>query len=263
MEIETTDMLGRNVVVAPNPTKIVSLVPSVTELLYDLGLEERVVGITKFCVKPEAWFRSKTRIGGTKDVKIEQVLALKPDLVFANQEENVKAQVEQLAGSVPVWVSNVTDIPSALEMIEATAALTNRIGAGQRLLAEIADGLKQIATPPHPTATLYAIWRNPWMFAGGGTYIDSLLHTFGFHNLLAHRPRYPTLSLEDIRELEPETILLSSEPYPFQQKHVDELAALCPKARIILADGEMFGWYGSRLKFAVPYIEHLRKSIGN
>ena len=188
---------------------------------------------------------------------------MRPDLVFANQEENVKAQVETLALHVPVWVSNVTDIASAMEMITATAALTNRIDAGRRLLGEIADNLHHVEAPPHPMTTLYAIWREPWIFAGGGTYIDSLLHTFGFHNLLAHQPRYPTLSLEAIRELKPETILLSSEPYPFKQKHIEELAALCPKAKIILTDGEMFGWYGSRLKQAVPYIADLRKKIGD
>ena len=261
MKIETTDMLGRKMELHQPLERIVSLVPSVTELLHDLGLGDRVVGITKFCVKPESWFRSKTRIGGTKDVKIEKVLLLKPDLVLANREENMKTQVEALSASVPVWVSNVVDLESALEMIKATSELTGREAAGQDLLAAVRSALELAYTPPRPTTTLYAIWRNPWMFAGGGTYIDSLLQRFGFRNLLADQPRYPTLTPEDIGNHRPETILLSSEPYPFKQKHIDELAALCPEARILLVDGEMFGWYGSRLQFAVPYLAGLRRSI--
>ncbi len=112
-----TDQTGREVSIPSHPQRIISLVPSQTELLFDLGLEEQVAGITKFCVHPEKWFRSKTRIGGTKNIKSALIHQLQPDLIIANKEENVKEQVEELAAHYPVWVSDIHDLQSALDMI--------------------------------------------------------------------------------------------------------------------------------------------------
>jgi hypothetical protein len=178
------------------PRRIISLVPSQTELLYALGLDEEVVGITKFCVHPPAWHRHKTRVGGTKDIHSDIIRSLQPDLIIANKEENLQQQVEALFPHYPVWVSDVASMPDALEMIIAVGALT-----GTEEKANI------------------------------------------FHDL----NRYPSIELSALVEKKCQLVLLSSELYPFRDKHIAEINAVLPSATIKLVDGEMFSWYGSRL----------------
>ncbi|MDP1589388.1 MAG: helical backbone metal receptor, partial [Prosthecobacter sp.] len=165
------DQLGREVKVPAPPQRIISLVPSQTELLSDLGLGDRVVGITKFCVHPEEWFRTKARVGGTKDVKLDVVRSLNPDLIIANREENVQGQIDTLSNEFPVWVSDVNDLPSALEMIASIAGITGTVGKGEELIGTIAQQFDGIIPQKERTA-IYLIWKNPYMAAGSGTFID-------------------------------------------------------------------------------------------
>lgn len=241
------------------PRRIVSLVPSQTELLATLGLEQEVVGITKFCVHPTSWWRTKKRIGGTKTVKVDWVKSLEPDLIIANKEENDQAQVEALARHFPVWVSDVSDLPSALAMIEGVGAITDRQLAARQLKEKIQaafSGLPSFAQ----RSVAYFIWREPYMVAGGGTFIDAMLAEAGFRNVFGDRERYPEIPLAELQQHQPDLILLSSEPYPFKTKHLDEFRAFCPQATILLADGELFSWYGSRLLEAPAYFRELRAS---
>ncbi|MEQ1744668.1 MAG: helical backbone metal receptor [Saprospiraceae bacterium] len=256
-----TDQVGRvvNLPVFP-PRRIVSLVPSQTELLHALGLEAEVVGITKFCVHPPEWFQGKKRVGGTKTVALEKVLGLQPDLIIANKEENDREQIEFLAERLPLWVSDVRDLASALVMIKQVGAICGRPEAALDLVAQIRQKFvdhRSSVDAPRPRAA-YFIWRKPYMVAGGGTFIHAMLEEAGFENAFASESRYPEVSRERLAECAPDVLLLSSEPYPFAEKHVDELRALCPAARAVaVVDGELFAWYGSRLLSAPAYFRQL------
>jgi ABC-type Fe3+-hydroxamate transport system substrate-binding protein len=252
------DLVGRTVVVPKYPKRIVSLVPSQTELLFDLGLAERVLGITKFCVHPEEWFRTKSRIGGTKQLDFEAILALNPDLIIANKEENNQGDIEQLERDFPVWVSDVNDLDSALEMIRLIAELTKTDSS--KLTRKIQSGFLQLKPIQPQKKVLYLIWKNPYMAAGNDTFINDLMQRCGLGNMVTDN-RYPELDETEIARLNPELILLSSEPYPFKEKHIKELQNLLPNATIKLVDGEMFSWYGSRLKLAPSYFLKLIGSI--
>jgi len=245
--LPVTDMLGRTIVVPERPQRIISLVPSQTELLADLGLETEVVGITKFCVHPQSWFRSKTRIGGTKMVHNDRVRSLQPDLIIANKEENVREQIDALEAIAPVWVSDIHTLEDALRMIREVAALCGKAEAGETIATRIQDFFASLPLSGSARKTAYCIWREPWMWAGGDTFIHDILKRCGLENALQDTPRYPELDLEGLRALDPTTVLLSSEPYPFKEQHIAEVQAVLPVAKIRLVDGEMFSWYGSRL----------------
>ena len=243
------------------PKRIVSLVPSQTELLHYLELEEETVGITKFCVYPDKWFRTKTRIGGTKAISINSINDLKPDLIIANKEENVKEQIESLAKDYPVWVTDINNLEDALTMIKDIGELTFKQKEVDLLIKEINTGFDNLTpklqTKNNKLKTAYLIWRNPYMTIGSDTFINDMLLKCGFENVFAHKSRYPEVTIEELHISNCQLLLLSSEPYPFKQKHIDELSIRLPGCKIILADGEMFSWYGSRLLLAPDYFKNL------
>lgn len=248
------------------PRRIVSLVPSITELLHYLGLEEETVGITRFCIHPEEWFRSKTRIGGTKTIDLEKVKGLQPDLIIASKEENIKEQVEVLAKDFPVWLTDVNNLEDALEMIINTGNLTGKLPESEKLVKKINEkflGIQPLAAKNGKLSTAYLIWKDPYMAAGLNTYINSMLRFAGFTNAFAHLPRYPEVTVEAIKASECQLLLLSSEPYPFKQKHIDELQLQLPEVKILLVDGEMFSWYGSHLLEVPEYFAKLFTLVVN
>lgn len=242
------DQTGREVKIAFPPRRIISLVPSQTELLYELGLEQEVIGITSFCVHPAHWHRDKTRIGGTKRLHLEQIRSLQPDLIIANKEENDRTQVESLMDLCPVWVTDVHDLDSALEMIGQIGNITGRAAQARQLSAHINMAFTDL--PQLHTRVAYFIWKDPWMVAGGDTFISAMLERFGFENVFRERSRYPAITLEDLQRTDCQLVLLSSEPYPFKATHFSAF----PKHRVQLVDGEMFSWYGSRLLGLPAYI---------
>lgn len=252
------DQLGRTVSLPMHPPqRIVSLVPSQTELLHALGLDEEVVGITKFCIHPKHWHKEKARIGGTKNAKIERILALKPDLILANKEENEKGTLEILSQFCPVWISDVRSVAAAVEMI----ALVGHLVGKSEKAAEIAAGIEQDFAKLSPRLqnrkVLYAIWREPWMFAGPDTFIGDVIKRLGGINMAAQvkESRYPSIEAADLVSFRPDLILLSSEPFPFKDKHIAELKAILPSVEVQIVDGAYFSWYGSRLLNSVPYFD--------
>lgn len=254
----TTDQMGRAVTVPERPQRIISLVPSQTELLYDLGLGDRVVGITKFCVHPQEWFHSKPRIGGTKKVDLNKVRALRPDLIIGNKEENARAEIEALEREFPVWMSDVRTLPDALDMIRRMGDLTATTGTATAIADDIRNGFAGLQPLPAPLSVAYLIWRAPWMAAGADTFIHDLLLRCGFTNALqARAERYPELTPAQLAAADPDLILLSSEPYPFKEQHIVELGLICPGTPVRLVDGERFSWYGSRLLHAPAYLQGL------
>lgn len=257
MQRTFTDMMGREITIPFPPKRIISVVPSQTELLYDLGLGDAVVGITKFCVHPEEWFRNKTRVGGTKSLDVEKIKELNPDLIIANKEENTQEEIEALAKDFPVWVSDIHNIPQALQMIQVVGQLTGRENETNKLVDDIVWGFKNIKRAPQPKRVAYYIWKDPWMSIGGDTFISNMIQTIGWENVLKERERYPEVSLHALKAYQPEAVLLSSEPYPFKEKHIAEIKDILPDAEVLLVDGEMFSWYGSRMKKAVDYMNKL------
>lgn len=252
-----TDMMGNKVDLDYPLKRIVSLVPSQTELLYDLGLDEEVVGITKFCVHPQEWFRSKKRVGGTKTVHTDAVKALQPDLIIANKEENTKEQIDELAALFPTWVSNIQTVDEALMMIREVGEIVGKAERAEVLIKEISAGFAALKKPKTPKRAAYFIWRKPWMCAGGDTFISNMIEHMGWVNVLGNRPRYPEITLDELADKQTDIVLLSSEPYPFKDAHIAEIKAALPHAEVKLVDGEMMSWYGSRMKLAVGYVGKL------
>ena len=248
------DQMGRRVEVVQSPSRIVSLVPSQSELLHYLGLDNNVVGITKFCIHPAEWFNSKQRIGGTKKLKIQEIIDLKPDLIIGNKEENTEEDILALSEIVPVWMSNVNSVEDAFSMIEEIGKLTNTYTKANQLTQELREKFQEISTVGRNKKVLYCIWENPTMVAGTDTYIHSVLSSIGFVNEMK-LPRYPTIS--DFDALKPDLVFLSSEPFPFSESHVKKYQEIFPAAEVRLVDGEMFSWYGSRMLEAIAYFEKL------
>jgi len=258
------DQMNRSVRLSGAPKRIISLVPSQTELLYDLGLADQLIGITKFCIHPHHFFKATEKIGGTKKLRMDKIRALKPDLIIGNKEENEQSQIEELAKEFPVWMSDILNLEQALEMIQLLGTLCRREQAAQELVMELETqfGLlenKRTSAPPRSTA--YFIWRNPWMAAGSQTFIDDMLQKAGFLNVFSHTPRYPVIDEVQLKQANPSLIFLSSEPYPFKDQHIEEFREICPDAVIKLVDGELFSWYGSRLRHAVQYFLKLQEEI--
>lgn len=248
-------MMAREIKIPAIPQRIVSLVPSQTELLYSLGLNQEIVGQTLFCVHPKEMHLLKPRIGGTKKLLLDKIAALQPDLIIGNKEENDKEQIEKLMQQFPVWMSDIKDLSSALTMIEKVGELVGKTEEALKLSKQIDTEFKSMLVQPEVIDCLYLIWREPWMAAGEDTFINDMLSKIGRKNVLEKGSRYPSLTQDQIIELAPKEVLLSSEPFPFKEKHILELKEILPKANIKLVDGEMFSWYGSRLLHSVNYFK--------
>lgn len=253
-----TDQMGRQILLAEPPKRIVSLVPSQTELLYDLGLDEEVVGITKFCIHPQQWFKSKTRVGGTKNFSIVKILQLEPDLVIGNKEENTREGIEILEKKVPVWMSDVQNLPDALTMIQQIGQICGKPDASLQITQQIQQQFAHI-TKAGGQSVLYLIWQSPYMAAGPNTFVHNMLtQVCGYTNVLPDDAgRYPQIEVDLLQDLQPDVVFLSSEPYPFKQKHVASIKEALPNAMVELVNGEFFSWYGSRLLQAVTYFNEL------
>lgn len=245
-------------------SRIISLVPSQTELLYDLGLEDEVVGITKFCIHPKAWFETKTRVGGTKNLNMKTIHSLKPDLIIANKEENVKDQIEELALDYDVWVTDVNTLGEATQMIQDIGEMTFKEEIAYTLQKHILQKFVSLRQRTHEQKKIraaYFIWKDPYMVAAAETFIHDMLPYCGLENVFAKEVRYPEIDLKSLKAKKCELILLSSEPYPFKEKHLKEMEQIVPGIPVILVDGEMFSWYGSRLSKAADYFENLQTLI--
>lgn len=250
MQKSCIDQMKREVKFSFPPQRIVSLVPSQTELLVDLGLETELVGITNYCIHPKHLKSTKTKVGGTKKVNIDKVRHLKPCLIIANKEENQREDIEALAKEFPVWISDVHNKKQAFEMIKGIGEICNRVEEAEKMVSKIQHQFAQIVVSKPMKKAIYLIWNKPLMSVNKNTFIHEMLQTAGFENCLAESAeRYPEITEKTIAESQAEYILLSSEPYPFAEKHLADFQEKFPKQKVILVDGEMFSWYGSRLQY--------------
>jgi ABC-type Fe3+-hydroxamate transport system substrate-binding protein len=254
------DQLNRKVSLDKIPQRIISIVPSQTELLFYLGLDDSIVGITKFCTHPHHQTKHTTKIGGTKQLNLELIRALQPDLIIANKEENEQSQVENLMNICPVWISDINDLSGALAMIENVGVIVKREAEANTLVKAISTQFNGLAKVKKPLTVAYLIWRKPYMVAGIDTFINSMLQLCGLVNAF-EADRYPQVDAAMLVNANPDLVFLSSEPFPFTKRHIDEFKAILPNARIILVDGEMFSWYGSRLILAPEYFSSVIESL--
>jgi len=237
------DQLGREVVLPEIPKRIICLVPSITELVAYFEMDEEVVGITKFCIYPTTWFQSKERVGGTKNIDIEKVKSLNPDLIIGNKEENTKEDIEALKVIAPVWMSDVNSIEDANNLVASLTEIFNKEDKGQALIGNLNNYFLSHASEGVGKSVLYFIWHSPGFVAGKNTYIDSYLTAIGYQNCVT-MDRYPDINT--LESLDPDVVLLSSEPFPFNKSHVTYYKELFPNAEIKLVDGERYSWYGVR-----------------
>ncbi|WP_448103675.1 ABC transporter substrate-binding protein [Pedobacter panaciterrae] len=264
MQRSFTDQLNREILINYPPKRIVSLVPSQTELLLELGLDQEIIGLTKFCIHPIEKFAERTKIGGTKKLNIQLIRDLNPDLIIGNKEENEQSQIEELMEDYPVWMSDIYTLEDAKKTIAQIGELVDRQPEASYLNHLISAGFNDLQTLAVQNGinkkVAYLIWKKPYMLAGRDTFIDNILALNGLSNVIKEK-RYPEIKLNELAKLKPDLIFLSSEPYPFKEAHLEEIRAVVPEAKVMLVDGEMFSWYGSRLVKAVQYLFQLQKQL--
>lgn len=238
-------MMGRKVDIHFSPPRIVSLVPSQTEFLVDIGAQ--VVGRTKFCVHPEDKVKGIPVVGGTKNFRFERIKELVPDLIIGNKEENYPEGIQALEKEFPVWMSDIYTLDDAFQMMRSLGEICDKTCESDRIIAQCQGAMDEIKGSKSGTV-IYLIWQNPWMAVGQSTFIDHMLDHLGYENLIKEA-RYPELTSQQIAALNPDYLFFSSEPYPFNEAQLEEARKQWPNAKCQLVDGEIFSWYGSRLKY--------------
>lgn len=251
--------MKREVSLPGYPKRIVSLVPSQTEYLFDLGLEDRVVGITKFCIHPVEWYLSKRRVGGTKKVDIEKVKKLNPDLIIGNKEENTEEDILALSAIAPVWMSDIYTREDAYEMMLEIGKICGLRKSSEEIVRGIRENFDSYKSVDSSKSVIYLIWNDPLMACGSHTFIDEMIRAFGLRNFYGEQERYPVCAPDPANQ--PDYIFLSSEPFPFKESHKQEIQRLFPDSKIVFVDGEIFSWYGSRMLKAPAYFEELKKLL--
>jgi ABC-type Fe3+-hydroxamate transport system substrate-binding protein len=240
--------------------RVVSLCPSLTELVFDLGLGASLVGVTDYCVHPAAGVRALEKVGGTKSPDVARIAALRPDLVLLNEEENRRADAEALAASgVTCHVSFPRDAPGTAAMVRDIGAALGASAVAERIARDIETRTARVraeARSKPEVAWAYLIWRKPWMSVNADTFAHALLAQAGGRNVFAGRTeRYPIVTVEELAGADPDLVLLCSEPFPFEERHARELsqASGLPLERFVLADGEYLSWHGSRTPAGIDY----------
>jgi ABC-type Fe3+-hydroxamate transport system substrate-binding protein len=257
--MKTTDQINRIIEVPEPPGRIISLVPSITELLIDLGLNRKMAGRTRFCIHPAEKVRDIPVVGGVMGLNRHEIDKIQPDLILASKEENAKNEIMDLAGDYPLWVSDVHNLEDALSMIQAIGEICGK----NKEAGEITDRIRQAFgeldhIPPGIVRAVYLIWNHPLYTINGETFTHDMLKRCGIENVFADKKEaYPIISEKEIRERKPDFIFLPSEPYAFKEKDVRSFDRMFPQAEIKRVDGEYFTWYGSHLIDAPSYFKHL------
>ncbi|TYB79530.1 ABC transporter substrate-binding protein [Bizionia myxarmorum] len=259
------DQLKRTITLKHTPKRIICLVPSITELICDLGLESSLVGITKFCVHPKHILTIVEVVGGTKQVHYDKIRELKPDIILCNKEENTQEMINELETISTVHISDVDTVSDCLELIEMFGEIFNCSEKANDLVVKIrkaSTDFEAYISTKETQVVAYFIWKDPWMVAANNTFVNYMLSLNNFKNAFENESRYPEISLDKIYA-DVNLVLLSSEPYPFKNEHKMLIQSQFPSAEFILVDGEMFSWYGSRLVLAFDYFKTLHYTALN
>ncbi len=249
------DDLGREVQIRDIPQRIVSLVPSITELISDLDFLDKIIGRTNYCIYPEKIIDNIDTLGGTKDFSLEKIRILKPDLIIAVKEENNKKLVLEIAKEYPTIVFDIVDYSSAIKMIKDIGSILDAKILTEQLIKDIEEKRSILLQRFNKLKrSCYLIWNNPKMSISKHTFISEMMNLAGFGNVFAeNNDNYPIISEKDLALKNPEFILLSSEPFKFTEKHRKEYQNRFLNSKVVLVDGEMFSWYGSRMLKAFDY----------
>lgn len=258
-----TDQTGAEIWLEDVPQRIVSLTPSITELLFDLGLNQQIVGITKHCSYPEVKTRHKERVGELKNPDVEKIRALNPDLIIGNKRENLKEVVEELRQDFPLWLSDVNCVEDASSMIRSIGEMVEKQHSAQWIATKIEERFAELGIEQKDKIkrVAYLVWRKPWMVAGAATFSSAVLEKAGLVNVFQGVDGYPEITDIQIRKGEPEVVMLPSEPFPFNERNVLEMRSLCPGASVSLVDGQLLSWYGSRLLRTPDYLRALKQNL--
>jgi ABC-type Fe3+-hydroxamate transport system substrate-binding protein len=265
--LTVVDAFGRSLTVRQRPERIVSLVPSLTEALFAFGLEQEIVGVTRFCVEPRRGVAGKAKVGGTKALDVAKIKALKPDLVVASAEENSPADVAQLIDhGCPVFVTLATSVEGAIQLLRQLATITDTTAAAGPIIQEAKEALASMVAAgigQERVRVFCPIWRNPYMTCGSATYTGDLINSCGGRNVFGERQeRYPHLELAEMAVLDPQVILLPSEPYRFTERHKADFGAFAEvtavkNGHIFLVDGRTVTWYGPRIARSLSEVKRL------
>jgi ABC-type Fe3+-hydroxamate transport system substrate-binding protein len=238
--------------------KIISLVPSLTELLFDLGLASQIKGRTKFCIHPMPEVKRIEVIGGTKNIRVEKIKNIHPDIIIANKEENTKEDIEAVSAFAPVYVTDISSIDDIIVCIKDWSEYIPET-EGEKLAEQLTTLNFENIFPAKSAA--YLIWKNPLMTVGGDTFIHHMLTRAGLVNVFGDTTRYPVTNWDELRQKKPDLVFLSSEPYPFTRQHISTFSEFLPDSKIVLVDGEIFSWYGSRVLKAPAYFRDLAENL--
>lgn len=242
-----TDALGHTFEFSAPPKRVVSLVPSLTEVLFDLGAGASVAGVTSFCIHPPQARETAAVVGGTKNPKVDVIRQLAPDLVYMNLEENLKRHAEAIREFAPVFVTEPKKVADVESLILQLARIHAREREGDAIVSRLAAALEEVRRKARRFTFAVAIWKNPWMWCGGDTYVSNLVAEAGGLNVFAGQTRYPTLQAEDVvREHRPEVIFLPDEPYLFTDDDAADLRAKTGARVVGPFAGDLFTWHGTR-----------------
>lgn len=259
------DQIGREITLKDIPKRIISLVPSQTELLCDLALENQLIGITQFCKHPYHLKSTKTIVGGTKKVDYDKIKALNPDFILCNKEENAYDMLPELEKIAPTYFSDINTLNQSIDFILHLGSILNRRTEADNLTHKIEFNLadfQQFMKDKPTRKVAYFIWAKPWMVAANETYINEMLKLNKFENIYTDISRYPKVEVNRIRyEGDPDVVILSSEPFPFKDEHALEIATYTNRSITVFGDGEMFSWPGSRTLLAFDYFKKLQKKL--
>jgi ABC-type Fe3+-hydroxamate transport system substrate-binding protein len=257
MPLSVQDAFGKSFEMAEPARRIISLIPSITEIFFTLGVEDRVVGVTKFCTEPPEGVAGKPKVGGQKNPRVDAIIDLKPDLVVANVEENRKEHVEALqAAGLNVFVTYPRTVREGIRLIRDLGVLTDASAQSEALATRCGDALaevEQATVDRAPVRAFCPIWRNPYMTINHDTFIHDMLRVCGGENIFHDYPqRYPKVTLTEMAARKPEVILLPDEPFPFGEKHLPDFDPLrevpaVRAGRLHLLDGKILCWYGPRI----------------
>ncbi|WP_413513290.1 ABC transporter substrate-binding protein [Myroides odoratus] len=260
------DQLGCEHTFEQTPKRIVSLVPSQTETLFDLGLEDEIVGITQACIYPYHLRATKTVVGDLTKVDVEQIKLLQPDIIIVNKEETSTAIIESIQAICPVWVTDVKTLDENIKMIEAFGILFNKRTEARKWIDKIYFGQKDLmdfvsSKPGYKAA--YFVGKDPFLVAGDSTFIHELLTLNKFENVYASRAeKYPEVEVRKIRiQGDPELVFLSSVPYPFEEEDAFEIGRFTHHGKTIFVDGEMFSWFGTHVCKAFAYFKQIHNRL--
>jgi ABC-type Fe3+-hydroxamate transport system substrate-binding protein len=256
-----TDQTGHTITLDVVPERIISIVPSQSELLWDLGLRNELKGVSKFCIHPDEMLRTVSRVGGTKKLDLEKIRALKPQIIIGNKEENEKNQIEALRKEFNVWMSDIYNFDDAIDMMHSLGNITDKREAAESIVANVKQAIDSVKNIFEKKKVAYFIWKDPYMLAAGNTFIDHVLTHTGLINVAGNMSRYPEIDLGEIKRIKPDYCFLSSEPYPFSEKHLSGMQRQAPETKFVLVDGEMFSWYGSRLILLPEYLKKLKTEL--